>query len=155
MSGKCTIFSPESNLELIEDIIPEISSRRFWKSSDGNYHIEFGKFSLKLYPSVRLERGDRISKIVGGAYSYFDRVQCVDPRHKTELLRQILRTHLLVGVQADPDFDPDEEMSEFVAELARELNGMIFTGDAFVDADDRLLLDSDGNFDPPEVDEDR
>ena len=148
MPSYCTVFSPLAEPDVVREALLRLPGLAVQEAEQGRFSVTSGAAVMVLTPRVSLQPGDAISKTVLGAWNFFNRIHGANPSRKAEVCDRILTTKMLVGVVAEPDFDPDGELLSAVLEIARRLQGVVFAGDALIDCNDRLLLDASGAFDP-------
>ncbi len=85
-----------------------------------------------------------------GMQGYFDRFPAGD--RKSRLLATIGDLRFALATAFDPDFDPEgDERLGVVFEVARLLDGVLFTPSALRDASGRILVGADGEYDEEAV----
>ncbi|HYO74699.1 MAG TPA: hypothetical protein VEU33_52375, partial [Archangium sp.] len=71
---------------------------------------------------------DPFGKLILGSYSYFRRREDLPQPVRKELLHFVAQTKWLVGVVGNSEVLPEEVFLKAALELARRLNGRVFTG---------------------------
>lgn len=85
-------------------------------------------------------RADKFSTARGNAYFHFKRFESSSQEVKEKILGDLLKSELIVGVVAKPDFDIDQRFGDLVFRLAINLNGYVFNGSQLFDATGQKIL---------------
>lgn len=109
--------------------------------------IRSGLHVLTFTSLVRIRPGDRFSKLVLGMYSFFRQIDTFSVQAKQTVLDTISQANMLIGVVVEPGWSDREE--DYVFEIAKCVDGMVFTGHAMLDSHGSILLDSAGKSDAP------
>jgi hypothetical protein len=85
-----------------------------------------------------------------GMHGYFARFP--DGGRKPDVLRLIGTFRFALATDWEPDLDPDgDDRLAFLFAVARHLDGVLFTPSSLRDAEGRVLISADGEFDPDAV----
>jgi hypothetical protein len=151
MSDACTIICPSKNyiaiLEMAEATaryaVHVNGPREAWQSlaiiSEGS--------TLEITASVQVRPGDHFSKLILGMHNFFTRIETRWSEEKRKVLSTISRANMLIGVTADPAFAEEDGHYDCIFEIAKRIDGVIFTGSAMLNAQGKKLLDIDGESD--------
>lgn len=90
---------------------------------------------------------DRFSKLVARTLVRFEGVTTRYADQKRTLLDHVENTTATIGIVADFDLNLSTVSGKAVLDLARELEALVWNGEAFLDADGRQILRLDGESD--------
>jgi hypothetical protein len=100
--------------------------------------------TLALTALVYERGGDRFSKTTLGLGAFVRRIQTDRPALRDALERRVFAAKLLIGVTARPGFSEEDGHMNYIFQIARDLDGLVFDGRQFLDGSGALLLDADG-----------
>jgi hypothetical protein len=117
--------------------------------TEDHVEIRTERSSIRFSPLLRVKPGDQFSKLTLSMHNYFNRIRSADPRRKRHVLDAISKAALYVGVVASPKFLEDDRHSDIIFTLAGSLNGLVFTGDAMLNAHGDIILSAAGDSEAP------
>ena len=147
MADKCTLFclrdDTDSIIHLAHVILTNIDKLEYDTELE-RLVVTSGSASLKVSRKIQLEPGDSFSHLILGMHNFVRRIDTSAVASQRRILAHIAASRSGIGVVAEPDFDAIATTYDLIFGLARELDGLIFTGSGLIDSEGRLLLDQDG-----------
>lgn len=89
---------------------------------------------------------DDFSKLTLGTATFFRSIKTSALANKAYVEDFVSRTELAIGVSAPGGFSEDHRHFDCIFGAAQALEGIIFNGDAMLNDEGELILDSDGKF---------
>jgi hypothetical protein len=150
MSDSCTILTTNLDLKAIADLLQDTEAI-FDIDGDSDkwstIKLKFNKSELRFKTSVRERPGDKFSKMILGMYNYFRSVDTNASSNKDYILQNVGETKLAIGVVGDPQFSEEDGHFDYIFAVAEKVGGIIFNGEAILDAKGDMILSKDGTFD--------
>jgi len=103
--------------------------------------------SLTLNREIQHEPGDRFSRMVLGMHNYFRVVKTPMEATQSDVLSRVANMAMAIGVVAEPELVEEAHHHDCIFGIAAALNAIIWTGNAVINADGKMILDADGNSD--------
>lgn len=100
---------------------------------------------LTLNTLVRLDRADQFSTLVFQTADHVENIEVEDVERRDCLVARIANSEMLVGIVAEQGLEGNYQ---YIQSVAAGVDGVIFDGTAFLDCHGRVILGSDGSFDP-------
>lgn len=144
MSQSCTIYLEKG----YSDILAYLESLEMREVSDSEvktFERNYFEGSLRVSLKKQAYAGDGFSSMILGTWNFFRDVETKHENQQKDLLNRILSCQSAVGVAANPEFTETDKRLDFVFELARLFDGVIFNGSEMIDQKGRLILDQAGN----------
>lgn len=152
MSANCTIYSPTIDYEKVVQVVETNFSQATMnltgdKANWNTIRIDDQRWEFVITSMQREKPGDEFSKLILGTLTLFRDVSTVALENKQKVIDGVTETEWLLGIVAEPDFDESVGHLDCIFEITELLNGMIFNGLGMIDAEGKLILDLEGNFD--------
>ena len=103
--------------------------------------VHGGAGELTVDSKVFHNNGDDFSRLRLSTYMAIKNAEGADDAIKRRVLKHVEMSELILGVVATPSLDADDRYDQFVFEMARAMNGLIFDGSEFLDPDGTTLLE--------------
>lgn len=145
----CTIISPVIDYAGIVRALRSLRSNIQVVGDENRWSqilIYGARSTLSISPIEGQFAGDQFSQVVKGIYQQFAAVNTTGAQNKQMALGTIQSSRLALGVTATPAFTEDDGHFQCLHAIARQLNGLIFTGIALVDGDGRMVLNVNGTY---------
>lgn len=101
---------------------------------------------IHLFLSKREVGGDRVSKMMMGAIAWTRKIETDAPTNKEHVLNLLSKCDMSIGIKAKPEFSNTDGLDYLITSLIRYTNGLLFTGEGFVNEHELFVLDMYGNY---------
>lgn len=144
MPQACTIYCVGTTMAEIvtlgESLFGEVSvvgSRERWSSLT----VRGMSGEMIINSQVFQHNGDEFSSLRLSTYMTVKNVESADEGLKKRVLKHVEATELVLGIVATPSLDADDRYHQFVFEIARMMDGLIFDGNEFLDPEGTTLIE--------------
>ena len=96
--------------------------------------------SIRLTAKAFRERGDEFCRLLLSTCNFVEQNTSGDVATKNRVVSHVESCELAIGVVVEPTFASDERNSEIVFTIAKALEGIIFNGQAMLDAHGETLI---------------
>jgi hypothetical protein len=152
-SEKCNIFCKNKSTENIAALLrrskkPHVIIEVDPDNVEGSEIAILGKESeLHLFFSRRKEAGDPTSKMLLGAFNFVSKIETQAGNNKKYVLNHISECDMSIGILAKPAFSINDGLDSLLVSLLRYTDGLLFTGEGFVNKEQSFVLDASGKYD--------
>ena len=105
-----------------------------------------GESELHLFLSKRKVGGDSVAKMMLGALSWTKRINTDAEENKEYVLSHLSKCDMSIGIKAKPAFSNNDGLDSMLGSLIRYTDGLLFTGEGFVNKSGLFVLDMYGNY---------
>ena len=149
MTTSCTLICSKLHfskaLEIIRREVPGVVDVDGTADAWRKVRVAGKRTTLVFTSLTRVRPGDEFSSLVLSMHNFVRRVKTSAEDNKRQLLRRISHAAWFIGVVAEPDLSDDEGHLGCLGELCHELDAVIFNGDAFLDRQGDMILNSAGD----------
>ncbi len=141
MNETYTLFCNENDQAEVRSLAIEVfKSDTLLKPIRNGLRIELEGSMLTLNFLYFRRRADKFSTTRGSAYFHFKSLEASSPQLKQQVLDDLLKCNLIVGVVAKPALDFDQRFVDLVFRMAINFNGYVFNGTQLFDSVGQLVL---------------
>lgn len=141
MADSCTVYGQHANFYAVYTAISEIcdqvqvcGSEAAWKRIIGTR----GETKVTLSSLIQGVPQDKFSRTILGTFSFAYRLSRSDSENHKVLLNRIAATAMIIGIVAEPGLDGFA--ADCITAVTNALEGFIFNGQDFMDAEGDVLL---------------
>lgn len=144
MAQSCTIYCESTEVAAVADLGETLFGAASFDGEKGRWSsltVHGGAGELTVDPKVFQHNGDDFSRLRLSTYMAIKNTENADGTIKHRVLKHVEMSELILGIVATPSLDADDRYHQFVFEIARAMNGLIFDGSEFLDPDGTTLLE--------------
>ncbi|OAI53344.1 hypothetical protein AYO47_04935 [Planctomyces sp. SCGC AG-212-M04] len=145
MPGNCTIYCTNGDVSTIQSVIDGLFPGSKAKvTSAGECQVKLKgeeKSTLQLTFMRFQENGDDFCRLRLSTSVFIKGRTKGQSRFREYLCEKIQACSVAVGVVAEPDFDTDDRFPQLCYALAEALDGVMFDGTDFFNAEDEVLAE--------------
>lgn len=154
MSQNCSLYCLDNNPEKVLDSVRTLvkhhqleieGDETDWKA----FRYQSSKVTMIINRLQGTSAGDSFSELVENTYSFVNSIESSNQGNKTELLQHINASIQILAVEVDTEETDcfDEDCEDILFTIAENLNGVLFTGNEFLNIKGGLVLDVEGHSD--------
>lgn len=143
MTRCMTIFSPFVKYNYVTEILDSLKIKFNFESSLEEWEqlsFELPNESVTINSLIKIERGDKFSRMKLGCANFFERKSQKKSEEKTNLVRKIASTQWALGIVIKGSDELSDKLSDIIFEITEDLDGMIFNGSDMIDADGEIII---------------
>lgn len=150
-TNQCNVFCRLENYnevaKYLESIVSDVVS--FEKLNDDSslgekYRIKYLQETIDFYVIIRKQGGDKVSKIILGAYNFFKQIETDANSNKEFIQQHLSESNSSISIKSSTKYT--DFSYKFILQFVSKFEGLIFNGSGMLDEMGDLVLGDDGAY---------